>query len=276
MADDAEDVLVLDTELEIEDDPDEQTDGDVGEAGEEDAIGFTDEEAAPASEGDSSVINTLRTRERELAKSNKVLARKVAEYERTFRPQIVDPGPEPELDENYEWDQEKWKVAWVQWSDRKAKAEQTKQTQTERENAQARKNQERANAFEASKSSLRVSDYDDAEALVAETLHEDVLAAVLRKGNPALLYAIGKSPTKLTTLSSFDPSTEMPEVLFYLGELGANLKVETRKAPSPERKVTGNTGFTPGTDKQLARLEKDAEQTGDRTALIAFRRKLEA
>ena len=62
-----------------------------------------------------------------------------------------------------------------------------------------------------------------------------------------------------------------------IGELRGKLTMERRKLPQPDRAITGTAPNGGGSaDKELARLEKEAERTGDRTKLIAYRRKLRA
>jgi len=50
--------------------------------------------------------------------------------------------------------------------------------------------------------------------------------------------------------------------------------VKKRKAPAPDKPLSGAGRMPGGPDKQLEKLEADAERTGDRTAVIAYRKKL--
>ena len=52
--------------------------------------------------------------------------------------------------------------------------------------------------------------------------------------------------------------------------------VKKRKAPAPDRPSSGAARMPGGVDKQLEKLETEAERTGDRTAVIAYRKKLKA
>jgi hypothetical protein len=59
-----------------------------------------------------------------------------------------------------------------------------------------------------------------------------------------------------------------------IGKLEDKIKVERRKPlPAPDRPVTGTASLA-STDKKLAQLEKEADRTGDRTALIRYRKSL--
>ena len=80
MADEAEDVLELGSDIEVEDLDEgegEQTDGEVAE---DEFIGFGDDVAAPATAEDSSVIRDLR-------KANREMAKKLAALDRANQPQ---------------------------------------------------------------------------------------------------------------------------------------------------------------------------------------------
>lgn len=268
MADDTDDVLELGSEIEIEE-PDEHTDGGAGEDGDEElVIGFGGEEAAPASGDDSSVIRDLR-------KANREMAKKLAVADRANQPQIIEVGEKPTM-ALCEYDEDRFEAELDQWKTRKAQADKQVNELETRNEALARKNQERVEAFKADKALLRVADFDTAEEEVEAALPAPIMALVLRTGKAALLYGLAKNPEQLAALSKLDPSTELVEAAFMLGELKATMKMETRRTQSPERKISGNAGFAPSDDKQLARLEKEAERTGDRTALIAHRRKLRA
>jgi hypothetical protein len=270
MADEADDVLELDPQTEIEDlDEGEQTDGDVGGDDEETLVTFADEEAAPASEDNSSVIRGLR-------QANRVMAKKLSAFERANQPQPVEVGPEPTL-ADCEYDEALFAVKIKAHLAQVAKAEAQKAELESRAEAEARKNQERVEAYKADKARLRVADYETAEEEVEAALPTQIMAMLMRTKQPAaLIYGLARSPDKLAALSALNPSTELVEAALMLGEMGAKLKMETRRTAAPERRITGNTGFAPSTDKELARLEKEADRTGDRTALAAYRRKLKA
>ncbi len=268
MADDAEDVLELGPEIELED-PDEQTDGVTGEEGDEElVIGFGGEEAAPASGDDSSVIRDLR-------KANREMAKKLAAADRANQPQQIEVGEKPTM-ASCEYDEDRYEAELDQWKSQKAKADQVNQELESRQEALARKNQERVEAFKADKASLRVADFDTAEEEVEAALPAPIMALVLRTGKAALLYGLAKNPEQLAALSKLDPSTELVEAAFMLGELKATMKMGTRRTQTPERKVTGNTGFSGGADKHLERLEKEADQTGNRSKVVAYKRSLRA
>ena len=277
MADEAEDVLDLEEDQVLEDDePDrEDEDDEAGEGGtsdedddpsepEEPFIGFEGDEAAPASEGDSSVI-------RELRKANREQQKRIAELERAKPSQeLKHPGPEPELGDEHGWDEDRWKEDWKRWNSEVQAFEKQQAEAKKRKEAEAKQWEGRVAAFEADKAKLGVSDFDDAEAEVQAVLPPTHLAVLLRTKKPAaLVYALARSPARLKELSELEPL----EAAMALGKLEDKLKMGTRKAPQPDRPVRGNAAPA-NAGKELARLEKEAERTGNRTELIRYRRKL--
>lgn len=264
MADEAEDVLELDTaEVVIDEEDQEQQTGDEGEDGEPDFT-FADEEgAAPAPDQDSSVIRDLRKRLREVEREN-------AQHRKAKEPQIVDPGPKPTLaDSNY--DEEAFEARLTEWHEAGAKAAQQAKEAEERQQAVAREWEERAETYKSAKATI--PGIDAAEETVKSVLSDAQFALLMKRkpeDAPKLIKALANAPGKLEELSKLD----LAETALMIGELKGKLQMTTRK-PSPDTPLRGNAGFSGGTDKQLARLEKEAERTGDRTALIRYRRSLE-
>jgi hypothetical protein len=89
--------------------------------------------------------------------------------------------------------------------------------------------------------------------------------------NPAqLVYALGKSPAKAKELAAIkDPV----KYVFAVAKLETQLKVQPRKAPpAPERVVRGNAGTATGVDNTLARLQAEADKSGDRSAVAKYLR----
>ena len=264
MADEADDVLELEDEVqteseEIEDEPTEdQPENEDGEP----FIGFEGEEAAPASEGDSTVIRDLRRKLREKDRELAGLRR---------APERIEVGEKPTL-ESCEYDEERFETALVQWRERKAQADAQTAEQQERAKRQQEAEEGLRSGYEASKASLGVADFEDREAAVIAALPADYDKLLLHSGKGAeLIVALSNSPGKLEALAKSNPL----EAAMMVGELRSKLQMGTRKAPQPDRPVRGNAAPA-SADKELARLEAEAERTGDRTKLIAYRRKLKA
>lgn len=269
MADDAENVLELDSDLELETEDeietDEQPNGEVEEAEtEEEVFGFGDEEgAAPAQETESSVIRDLRRANRELAK-------KISRYERGSQAQPIEVGPKPTL-ESCDYDEERFETELDAWKEQKAKADRAEQEAEQRAEAERATWSEITAAYDADKKALKVANYADAEEEVFSTLSEQTQALLMKSGKGAqLVVALSRSPDKLQALSEMN----LADAAMMIGELRGKLQMTTRKSLAPERRVTGNAGFASGgsSEKQLAKLKAKAEQTGDYSEYLAAKR----
>lgn len=269
MADEAEDdVLELNDEIEEQEqdepgDDDAQEDDDGSDDEEELYIGFGGDEAAPASENESSVIRELRAKVRELTADKRKL-------EAGQQPEKIEVGDKPTL-ESCEYDEERYETELDSWKDRKAKAERQTEENRKREDAQAEEWAKVHRQYEADKASLNVPNFEEAEEEISATLPESHRALLLRSGKgAALIAALHRSPDKLEALSKLDPVG----AAMMVGELRSQLKMEKRQRPNVDRPVKGNAAPSGNADKQLARLEKEAARTGDRTELIRYKREL--
>ena len=273
MADEAEDVLELDSELEVEE-AEELDEGDGDEAASDESdddetfVGFADEEeddeAAPASESESSVI-------RELRKANREKERRIAELERGVAPPKVELGPKPTL-ESCDFDEEAYDAKLLAWNEQKAKVkaqEAEAEAQAERQRVRW---QSRAEAYNADRDALGVGGFDEVEAEVFAALpNSDYHALILLSEKPAaLVAALHRSPAKLEELSKLN----LAKAAMQIGRWERDIKVTKRKAPAPDRPVTGKAAAS--ADKTLERLEREAAKTGDRTALIRYRKQMNA
>lgn len=276
MADDRE-VLELDPESELKDaegteDEQEQPNGEADEPESEDEgdeptetlIGFEgdEEEAAPASEGESSVIRDMRRKLREKE-------RRIAELEAGSAPTKIEVGEKPTL-ESCEYDEERFEQALTSWHQRKAQADDLDRQQREAEEKERETWAKRAKAYEANKQALAIPNYEDAEGEVFTTLSEQTQALIMLTEKPAaLVYALSRNPAKLEELSKLN----LVQAAMLIGKLEDKLQMTKRKLPQPDRPVRGNAAPA-NADKELARLEKEADRTGDRTAVIRYKRQL--
>lgn len=275
MAERREDVLELGPEDEIEEieeaGEDEQPEGGEEAESEDEAedeeseaeIPTFGEEAAPASEGESSVIREMRRKLREKE-------RRIAELESGQQPKRIEVGEKPTL-ESCEYDEERFETALTDWHQRKAKADEQERQEQERAEKEREVWQQRAKAYEANKTALNVSDYEDAEGEVFTTLSEQTQALIMMTEKPAaLVYALSRNPAKLEELSKLD----LARAAMLIGKLEDKLQMTKRKLPNPDRPVRGNAAPA-SADKELARLEAEAERTGDRTKVIRYKRRLQ-
>lgn len=238
-----------------------------GTDNEEVVVSFGDEEAAPASEEAPEWVRDLRKRNRELE-------RKLAEAEKAKATEVPEVGEKPTL-EACDYDEERFETEYNQYLDRKATADRAK-SEAEKAHGEIReKYQAKVAAYGEQKDTLGVKDFDEAEAEVLGALNP-VQQSVLIHGaeNKAMLvYALGRNPEKLRQLASvLDPI----EFAFAAARLEGQAKMQRRPRTSPESEVRGSAPLSGHGGKELERLEAEAERTGDRTKVVAYKRKLKA
>jgi hypothetical protein len=266
----------LNLELEGGDPPEEQEqeqpdvhdqDQDDGGAADEDEVEITfGDEAAPASRGDSSdLVKHLRAQIRELQR------RPAAEA----AAQVIEVGDKPTL-EGCDFDGDKFEKELDSWKERKATAEHAQaNAQKEADAVNARFQEQLAN-FNTRKGQLKVPDYEAAEAATFADLNIVQQAVIVKAAqDPAkVIYALGRHPAKRAQIAAIQDPIEQAAAI---ARLEGTLKVTTRKATTePDRPVRGSGQLSVRTDKTLERLEKEAERTNDRTAVVRYKLKLKS
>lgn len=251
----------------------EGTEGEGSDDGAADEVVVTIGEESPTSDEDE---NRAPEWVRELRKSNREKDRRIRELEEQAKAsapaaQATVLGQKPTL-QSCEYDEERFDRELEAWHERKRVAdaeEQNKRTAAE----QSRKAWEaRLENHSKLKSELKVKDFDDAEAAVEATFSVTQRGLIVHGAdNSALLfYALGKNPQKAKELASISDPVKFA---FAVAKLETQLKVQPRKnAPVPERAVRGNASTAGTVDSQLARLEAEADRTGDRSKVAAYRR----
>lgn len=258
------DDLLLDDAINEGEEGDDGDDTGVNDAAEADGddISFGDED----DDGDPADLpkrlrNEIRDRDRAIA----TLSRRAAEAEEKARPAPVELGPRPTLEE-CDYDEEEHGRRIDEWVERKIAAQ---SAQTQPTSAEDEAKQDVAK-YEASITKLRYADAPDITSEVRSALNpqqEFIIASVT--SDPGLvLYALGKNPSKLRELVEVrNPAKFIAKVAL----MEANMRIGKRQPPAVERIPVGDAA--PKTDaKDLARLQKDAERTGDYTAVLAHKR----
>jgi hypothetical protein len=215
---------------------------------------------------------------RDLRKSHRESQRRLRELEQenqrlkapAEKPKL---GPRPKL-EDFDFDADKFADALESWhAQKREQDERDRQLKAEEEN-QLKAAQSKMEAYGKAKADLKVANYQDAEESVQASLNPIQQAILLQHAkNPALVvYALGNNPGKLKDLASL---TDPMEFGLAMRELELQLKVTPRKAPPPpDKNVSGAARSSGGVDTTLERLEAEAEKTGDRSKVIAYKRKL--
>jgi len=245
---------------------DEQQDGETEGADDDDVISFAG--ARVPDEDEPEGMRNLRTAYREEKRKREELEAKIA-------PRVEQLGPEPTLDdEDVQWDEAAFKAKWAKWNAEKVKADRAGDEQRQQAEQAQKEWQDDLAAYEMQKANLRVRDYDAAEDRVVSSLSEAQHALLIQASNnkAALKYALGKNPDKLEALAKI---TNMVKFTAAVARLDMETTVQKRRPTTqPEAAVRGSGGFTKGTDAKLERLEREADKTGDRTALVRYKKLL--
>lgn len=215
---------------------------------------------------------------RELRKANREKERKIRELEAKLSATAVETkpialGPKPTL-ESCDYDSEEYEKNLAAWYERKREADAAEADAQAQRDAEAKAWQDKLDSYAKARASLKVRDYEDAEAFALETFNVTQQGIVLQgSDNPALIiYALGKNSTKAKELASI---TDPVKFAFAVAKLETQLKVTNRKAAaSPERTITSGGGRLSGTvDSRLDILREEALKTGDLSKVMEYKRR---
>lgn len=262
--------------LDAEGDDEGQGTGEGNEGGEDDSVVVTIGEESPPPEDEH---NNAPEWVRELRKKNREDTRRIRELEEQLRAakgegtqQPVTLGPKPTL-EAHDYDADKYEAALASWYEQKRAVDEQNAKAKAEQDAQEKAWQEKLSSYGKAKTELKVKDFEDAE-IVAQELLSTTQQGIILQGseNPALvIYALGKNPAKAKELAAI---TDPVKYAFAVSKLETQLKVSQRKAPPPERTISG-TGRVSGTvDSTLERLREEASKTGDYTKVVQYRKQL--
>lgn len=244
-------------------------------------VSFGDEQ--PAAANDDEVdgkpapqwVKELRKADREKAKRIRELEQQVAAGKQAqAAPTVQAVGEKPTL-EGCDFDPERFETELTAWHERKRKADDAEAAARQEQEAQQATWKQKLDTYAAAKTSLKVPDFDDAEHVVTSTMTATQQAIILKLPKPELMvYAVGKNPAKAKELAAIkDPI----DFAFAVAKLETQLKVQPRQAPpAPERKVSGTAAGATSVDNTLARLEAEADRTGDRTKIREYHRQQRA
>lgn len=224
----------------------------------------------PDDEEQSSAITKIRQSNRDLLKKVKQLE---AEKRANTAPMAVELGPKPKI-EQFDYDPDKFETALLSWNDKKRDADAQAEAAKAKRLAEDQEWNGKLNAYREGAVNLGAKDFADAEDTVKETLSGAQQGIIVHAAQnaPLVVYALGQNPKKAAELAKItDP------ILFAVAvtRLEMNMKVSGMKTtPAPEKRVTGKATMPLGS--RLAKLEAEAERTGDRTAVLAEKRRIKA
>ena len=213
---------------------------------------------------------------RDLRKQNREQQRRIKELEAKGNDAQRDAAPvvtkKPTL-EDVDYDEGRFELALEGWQESKRKVADAKAKAKAEQDRVGQEWQGRLAHYADKRAALKAGDFDEAEAIVIESFSV-VQQGVLLQGadDPALItLALGRHPAKAKELASIKDPVKFA---FAVAKLETQLKTSARKAaPEPERKIRGSGSTTVNiSDAHLTRLEALADKSGDRTAVIAYKK----
>lgn len=253
-------------EEEVEDDDDDNDDDDiVVTIGDEPIVEEEEHKEAPA------WVKKVRKVNRQLEAENRKLKRALQERSTESEP-AIELGEKPTL-KSVKYDDKKYEQELAAYYERKRKLEELEAQKAKQAEEQQRKWQERQQKYAATKAEHGFKDFEEVEELVSSTLDVTQQGIIVQGADDSalLVYALGKNPKKLEELSKVKDPVEFA---VRIGKLETQLKVTNKKAPAPEKRVSGgkSSGLGGSGDATLERLRAEAQKTGDYSKVIAYKR----
>lgn len=252
-------------------------DGAEDESGEDDEVVVSIGDESPASDEEPEQepapkwVGELRKQYRELKRENSELKAKATPVTAETKPAAL--GKKPTL-ADHDYDAEVYEQELSKWFElkREHEAEQAKRLRAQ-EDAQ-KEWQGTLDTYSKAKTSLKVKDFEDAEDVAKESLSATQQGIILQGADNSaiVIYALGKNPKKAKELASISDPVKFA---FAVAKLEKELKVTNRKAPPPEKTVSGNGSISAAvTGSNIERLKTKAQQTGDWDEYFSAKRKL--
>jgi hypothetical protein len=180
-------------------------------------------------------------------------------------PKIEKPGERPAL-KDFDGDENLLADALVKW----AKANDAFEAE---QAAIKAKSDSLAAAYRAKIEKLGRSDYKQQQDIVSAALTHEQQVILLQKTKEtaALVYGLGKDPAKLRRLAAINDPLDFHVALL---DIERTMKINDKRKPPnpPESVVRGNSGGAVLKDRTLERLEKQADETGNRAPVQAYLR----
>ena len=249
-------------------------------------------ETPPAEEVESEIVVSIGNEEpppepdasqeapawvKELRKQNREYQKRIRQLERNTQapaPQgetTTAPPKKPTL-ADVDYDTGAYEAKLDDWYKAKAAYDQKANERQREQDAVKGAWEAKISGYNTAKAELKARDFDDAEAVIADTLSVTQQGIILDGAEkPALLiYALGKNPKKAAELAAIQNPVAFAAAI---GRLEASLKVTQRKpSAAPEQIPSGNARKTGAVDNTLERLREEAGKTGDFTKVMAYKR----
>lgn len=273
-----EDDEVIEDEQDIADSQDDEQEADGEEAesqddsADDDALDFSFDDDGDSDGKDPWVgqeapqwVKNTRNENRELKRQLRELQKQQGQPEQ----QTLRARPTTE-DYDYNEESEEYLADLDAWYEEKREHEAAVQ-------AEQQKYQQYRDRYKADVDAIRTKapDYDEVESSVVDALSEQKQGLLqMLVDNPAkVVYALGKnSPAQLERLSKLDDVQFTKQIV--LMEQQMTSKARSRNPNKPKPKTHELEGAAGGADTKLAKLEAEADKTGDRSKVAAYKKQM--
>lgn len=251
-------------------------DGDPSESqGDEDKliVSFGDDaEPEPEEEPEPGLPNKLRKLLREAEREKKELKRKLEQREAG----VSEPpklGDKPTLSD-CDFDEAEFEQKLDAWKEQKRKIEEVETKKRQEEETQNNLWHSKLKSYNDGKASMPVKDFQEAEEEILSSFSQ-VQQSIIVKGSSnaaMMIYGLGKNAKLLKELAA---KTDPVEFAWAAAQLEAKMSTKDTKPriPAPEKTVSGG-GRLSGSGDKLESLREKARQTGDYTAVNAYKASL--
>lgn len=267
---------VEETSTETPDDETSESETETTEEEDEGELVVTIGDAEPEAKGEEEEISKAPQWVRDQRKENRELKKRLKALEKEKeQANVVETTmvkPKKPLLSDFDFDEDAHSEAVDKYTEDLIKYNDQQKEVTAKQEAENKKWEQRTQAYNQRSEELGVDDFQDAEASTMEHLNITQQGMIVAGADdPALVvYALGKNPEKAKELAAIEDPVQFA---FAAAKLETQLKTTKRKrAPAPEKRVSG--GSAPTGKNELDRLEREAAKTGDRTKVIAYKRKM--
>jgi hypothetical protein len=211
-----------------------------------------------------------------LRDQNRQLQRELREARQRLNSQVPTTpalGPKPTLEE-CGWDSTIYEAKLAEWLDTKKATDESTARQQQAAKTQEQAWQGKLATYQSAKTRLGVNDFEDAEAMVSNSLDTIKQGIIVSGAKDAalMIYALGKNPAKLKELAAISDPVEFA---FTVARMEAQMKVNSKRpATAPESRLTGDSRPSGTVNSQLERLRAEALKTNDYTKVNAYKAKL--
>ena len=264
---------LLDDEQDIEDSEDDEQDADGEES--ESQNDSTDDVLEFSFDDDGDSSDPFKGQEepewvKKVREENRELKRQLKQREsQQVEQQVL--REKPTLDD-HDYDSDAFEQDYAQWLTEKQQVD--AQVHAERQ-----KYQQYHERYKADVDAIKAKapDYDEVELSVVDVLSEQKQGLLqMLVDNPAkVVYALGKnSPAQLERLSKLDDIQFAKQIV--LMEMQMSSKTKSRNQNKPKPKTHELEGAAGGADTRLAKLEAEADRTGDRSKVAAYKKQMKS